>query len=171
LANLEEIKSLTREFSAANDILIQLKKAVNTEMENVRSKYFSKIKESAEKLFLRKADLVDAINSSRNLFNKPKTIVLSGVRLGFHKEKDRILWDDDEQVVKLIEKKFDSELARILIRTEKKPVKESISKLDESELKKISCRVYKGQDKVLIKTLDSEVDKFMNSLMKESDLN
>jgi hypothetical protein len=97
--------------------------------------------------------------------------VLSGVRLGFHKEKDRILWDDDEQVVKLIEKKFDSELARILIRTEKKPVKESISKLDESELKKISCRVYKGQDKVLIKTLDSEVDKFMNSLMKESDLN
>lgn len=169
MANLEEIKTLANDFSSATDILTQLKKTVNNELESVKSKYFGKIKESAEKLMQRKLQLEEAIVSSRHLFNSPKTIILSGVRLGFQKEKDRIVWDDDEKVINLIEKKMAAELAQILIKTEKKPVKESLLKLGESELKKIGCRIEAGKDKVMIKTLDSEVDKFVNSLMKESD--
>jgi len=41
----------------------------------------------------------------------------------------------------------------------------------ESELKKIGCRIEKGADRVLIKTLDTEIDEFVSSLMKETELN
>jgi hypothetical protein len=169
MANLNEIEALTKQFSAVNDSLTMIKRELGSEVEAVKTKYFRKIKDAAEAVLQKKSGLEEAIKSSRHLFGKPKTLVISGVRVGFQKSKDRILWEDEAQVIQLIEKKMDEETAELLIKTEKKPVKESLMKLEEDELKKIACRIEKGEDKVLIKTIDSEIDKFVNSILKESE--
>jgi len=170
MSNLNEIEKLTNEFSEANDNLTLIKRELGSEVEAVKARYFKKIKDSAEAVLLRKSELEEAIKSSRNLFNKPKTMVLSGIRVGFQKTKDKIIWDDEQQVIQLIEKKMDREVAEMLIKTEKKPIKESLLKLSEAELKRIACRIDKGEDKVLIKSIDSEIDKFVSSLMKECEI-
>ena len=168
---LNELETLARDYSSANDSLTELKKELSSEIEGVRMAYYKKIKVSVEKVMNKKSDLEHAILASKHLFERPRTMIISGVRLGFQKSKDRVSWDDDKQVVELIEKKMDPEIAATLVKTEKKPVRETISGLNESELRKIGCRIEKGVDRVLIKTLDSEIDKFVSSLMKETELN
>ena len=171
MTGLNEIETITKEFSDANDALTGLKKELNSEIEEVRSKYFKKIKSSIEKIIAAKTELEQSIISNKHLFEKPRTMVFSGVRIGFQKSKDKITWDDDGRLISLIEKKIDPLAAKILVKTEKKPVKDAISKLDESELRKIGCKIEKGADKVLIKTLDTEIDKFVGSLVKETEYN
>ncbi|MCI0450506.1 MAG: hypothetical protein L0Y79_12125 [Chlorobi bacterium] len=170
MSNLNEIETLTKEFSEASDSLTLLKKELGSEIETAKSKYFKKIKDLAEVVVLKKSELEQAIISGRHLFIKPKTLVISGVKVGFQKTKDKIVWDDEEHVAYLIEKVMGKGTAEMLVKTEKKPIKESLMKLGEDELSKIACRIEKGEDKVVIKTVDSEIDKFVNSLMKEPEL-
>jgi hypothetical protein len=168
---LNELETLAKDFSSANYSLTELKKELSSEIEEVRITYYKKIKTSVEKVMSKKSELEHAILANKHLFEKPRTMIISGVRLGFQKSKDKISWDDDRRVVELIEKKMDADIAAALLKTEKKPVRETISKLSECDLRKIGCRIEKGTDRVLIKTLDSEIDKFVSSLMKETELN
>ncbi len=171
MTGLNQLETLTKDFSASNDVLSGLKKELNTEIEEIRSKYFRRIKSSIEKIIAGKTELEEAILTNKHLFEKPKTMVISGIRIGFQKSKDKISWDDEDMLIRMIEKKMEPLAAKMLVKTEKKPVKEAISRLDEAELSIIGCRLEKGTDRVFIKTLDTEIDKFVGSLVKETELN
>ena len=92
-----------------------------------------------------------------------------GVKVGFEKGKGRIEWDDDDTVVRLIEKHF-PEQADILIKTKKKPAKKALAQLSVAELKKLGVTVEETGDQVVIKSTDSEIDKLVTALLKGDEI-
>ena len=63
-------------------------------------------------------------------------------------------------------KKHLPEQADVLIRTKEAPVKEALAQLTAAELKKIGVTIEDAGDTVVIKPVDSEVDKLVDALLK-----
>ena len=109
-----------------------------------------------------------AIESAPELFVKPRTLVIAGVRIGIQKGKGQIVYGDADQVVKLIRKHF-PEQADALIAVKETPVKKALANLSVAELKRIGVTVEETGDQVVIKPTDSEVDKLVAALLREAE--
>ncbi len=107
------------------------------------------------------------IGKAPELFVKPKSMTINGIKLGYQKGKGKIEWEDPDQVVRLIKKHF-PEQADVLITTTEKPIKDALNGLTAAELKKLGISVVEGGEAIFIKPTDSAVDKLVDALLKEA---
>jgi len=168
MASLGEIERLTKGFAEGRNELSARVRALEEEIQAVKKRHISGIKKVVALVMERQHALKAALEESRDLFVKPKTKILHGIKIGFQKAKGRISWTDDEQVVKLIKKHFPDQ-QDILIKTVEKPVKDALQQLTAAELKKLGVTVEETGDQVFIKSTDSEVDKFVDALLKDDE--
>lgn len=105
-----------------------------------------------------------AIAESPEVFQKPKTRVLHGIKVGFAKAKGKITFADAETVVKLIRKHFPGQ-ADNLIQTKETPFKPGLNQMTAAELKKIGVTVKETTDEVVVSSTDSETDKLISALL------
>lgn len=162
------IDMAAQNYSKAHDKLTAVVRALEAETAKLRLQYLPQIRKAVETAASRKADLRDALNESRELFVKPKTRVMHGVKVGFQKGKGKLDWDDDELVVKLIRKHL-PEIAETLIRIEESPIVAALNDLDVKDLRKIGVRAEETGDKVVIKPTDSEIDKLVDALLRDEE--
>ncbi|MHB8123769.1 MAG: host-nuclease inhibitor Gam family protein [Desulfuromonadaceae bacterium] len=168
MATLAEIERLTKDYA---DWRVQLSEAVlvaEHEIAAIKRQHVVTIKRKVEAVAERQAALKAAIEEAPELFKKPRTMILHGVKIGFQKEKGKISWDDKDQVVRLIKKHF-PEQADVLIKTVEKPIKDALQQLSAADLKRIGVTIGETGDVVIIKSTDSEIDKLVNALLKEDD--
>lgn len=169
MASLGEIEQLTKEFSTEREKLSERIRSLEDEISAIKRKRLPVIKTTVNAVVEKQDVLKAALEASRNLFVKPKTMILHGVKIGFQKAKGKISWADDDQVVKLIKKHLPDQ-ADILIKTTEKPIKDALANLPASDLKRIGVTVQETSDQVVIKSTDSEIDKFVDALLKEDEL-
>lgn len=110
-------------------------------------------------------ELKQVIEANPELFVKPRTVVLNGIKVGLAKGKGSIEFEDPEQVVKLIKRNHPDQVD-VLIQTEEKPVKTALAQLSAAELKRLGVKVEGTDDVVVIKPTDSAVDKTVAALLK-----
>src|SRR5208283_3723611 len=104
-------------------------------------------------------ELSGAITSHPDLFVKPRTMTLHGIKFGYQKGKGKISWSDEAKVIAAIHRTFAQDTVDTLIATVEKPVKDALANLPAHELKKLGVQVEEAGDYVFIKASDSEVDK------------
>lgn len=166
--NLGDIEKLTKAFSDARQIVADRVRAMEDEMQAIKRRRMPGIKSAVNTVIGQQSGLKAALEESRALFVRPKTMVINGIKVGFAKAKGKISWIDDDQVVKLIEKYLPDQ-AEILIKTTKMPIKKALEQLSAADLKKIGVTVNETSDHVVIKSTDDEIDKFVDALLKEDD--
>jgi hypothetical protein len=110
------------------------------------------------------AELEAAITAAPQLFQKPRTITLHGVKCGFRKSEGRIEFDDPDNVVKKIHQMFDAPEPFLRIVTQ--PNKEALATLTDTDLKRLGCRILGPTDVVVIKSADNDIEKKINALLK-----
>lgn len=164
--NMHDIEGKTKDYAGARAVLADRVQRLNNEVEAARKRFLPGIKKAVDFAVEKKADLAAAIEQGAALFNNPRTVVFSGIKVGLQKGKGAIEWDNDDQVIRLIEKNF-PDLADVLIKTTKKPIKKALGGLSVAELKKIGVAVEETGDQVVIKGTDSDVDKLVKVLLKE----
>ncbi len=167
MATLTEIDNAARQFADAHAVLAAYVRELNDAIEAARLKFLPEIKRQKDRAARRHGELRGLIEDSAELFVKPRTITLHGVRVGFVKAKGRIEWDDDDQVVKLIRKHFPEQFD-VLVSTVEKPVKKALAQLSAQELKRLAINVTETGDEVMIKDTASDVDKLVDALLKEA---
>jgi len=168
MKSLGDIESLTKDFSGVRETLKERVEKLNDEIEGLKRKYLPGIKKAADATVEKQALLKAAIEESPALFEKPKTLVLYGIKVGLRKQKGEVKWEDGDKVVKLIKKHFPVE-AEILIQTKEKPSKNGLLGLAGSDLKKLGVTVTNDTDEVVIKSTDSEIDKLVSALLKDDE--
>jgi len=168
MAGLGQIEEFTKDFSAKREALSAEVRQLQQGLEAVRNHYLGRVKTLADDVAEAQALLHQAVKESPEAFVKPKTLVLSGVRVGFKKEKGRIVWEDDATVVKLIRRHFPDRVED-LIKTEERPLKTALAQLKGAELKKLGVEVEADTDAVVIKPTDTEIDKLVSALLKEGE--
>lgn len=165
---MSEIERRTSAYSAARRVLADRMQAIEDEMEKVKRRLLPGIKTAAEAAAKEKAILFRAIEESPELFTRPRTQLFHGVRVGYQKGKGRIVIENSVVTVKLIKKVFPNEVD-ILIRCVETPVKSALAQKSATELKRIGVTVEETGDQIVIEATDSEIDRLVEALLKESE--
>jgi hypothetical protein len=115
------------------------------------------------------AETVALIDANRHLFDKPKSRQLHGFKFGLRKGSGSVEFEDEDQVIKLIEKRFDEAQQELLIKTTKRVVKKALLGLDTRDLAALGCTVEDTGDIAFLRDSDTDVDKLVNALLKSAD--
>lgn len=166
--SLAEIESRTKRYADARGALLQIVQHLNDTIEALKRTHLPEIKRLVGRTAEREAELRFAIETAPELFERPRTQIFHGVKVGFRKGSGGIDWEDDDQVVALIEKHFAEDEAALLIKTTKKPIAKALEDLEVATLKKLGCTVESTGDVVVIKPTDTAVDKIVNALLKDA---
>lgn len=162
---LTEIETKTKHFADARANLSSLVDELNQALDAVKRPFLPQLKIAVRRAAQRYAELEAAIASAPEAFEKPRTHVFHGVKVGFRKGTGGIDWLDDEKVADLIQKHLPEQFD-VLVKTTRKPQAKALASLDVADLKKIGCTVESTGDVVVIKPADSEVDKVVTALLK-----
>ena len=168
MATLNEIDRLTEKYADLRNKLGAEVGALEHELEGAKRAHLQAIKRLVQRAAEAHGELKAAIEDSAEIFLRPKTQVLHGVKVGFRKGSGGIQFEDADQVVALIEKHFTKDECELLIITKKKPNKEALEQLDVKDLKRVACTIEDTGDVVVIKDTASEVDKIVKALLKEA---
>lgn len=163
--SMEQIEQRTRALSEARDRLSEAVQALQDGVNALHRKHLPQLKRHMRRAFDAEQQLRALVEEHPALFTKPRTVVFHGIKVGYEKGKGAITFDDADLVVKLIEKKLPDQ-ADVLIDTVKKPVKKALAQLSVDQLRKLGCEVDEAGDHVVIRPVDSAVDKLLKALLK-----
>ena len=172
---LETIQSKAGEYGQYRDLLTQAMKELNRELSLVKDEHYPNLKKLARILIKRRAELVELIKANASKFEKPRTQIFEGVKFGLQKQKGKLVWDDDETLVKAIAKLAASgaltkEQQASLVKISITPVASALDKLDAKLLKKLGVTVTADTDAVVLKCVDTDVEKALNALLKDAEI-
>lgn len=164
---MREIEDLTTSYSQDYNEFAQVKRDIDNELARIKTKYGTRLNSLSQQLADKGAALTEAISNNPDLFDKPKTRVFAGIKVGFRKGTDTVEIHDEDTTVKLIEENFPKEKSETLIKVEKSVIKSALKTLEKDELKKVGCDQKKGEETVVIASIESAVDKFITALYKQ----
>lgn len=163
--SLDPIDAKARVYAEARDRLAASVGELNLAIDALKRQQLPVIKRHLRRAFELESELRGLVEANPHLFVKPRTVVLHGVKVGFQKGAGGITFDDPQHVCKLIEKKL-PDLADVLIKNDPKPIKKALQQLSVQQLKAIGCEVEEAGDRVVVKAVDSAVDKLVTALLK-----
>ena len=167
MSTLNEIESRAKLYAEARESLAAIVSELNAGIEALKRQAMPNIKRAIGRASTHHDALRTLIGKAPELFVKPKSMTINGIKLGYQKGKGKIEWEDPNQVVRLIKKHF-PEQADVLITTTEKPIKDALNGLTAAELKKLGISVVEGGEAIFIKPADSAVDKLVDALLKEA---
>lgn len=164
---LGDIERLCKEYEETSANLEAALGELESDLAAVRSKHIAALKRHAGIVARREAELLSAIEASSNLFKKPRTLTLHGVKIGFATNTvGRLVFEDADAVVKLIEKHFGKD-AQSYISTKPEPDKDALKTLDAADLKKLGCHIEGVGDVVVCRRVAGDIEKLMNTLTRK----
>lgn len=162
---MSDIEALTNRYADRRGVLAAFVQKLNDEVEAARRRRMASIKSLVAQVAEAESRLRAAIENNPGLFERPRTVVIAGVRVGFTKGKGEIKFEDADQVVRLIRKHL-SDQADALIKTVETPIKAALANLPAADLKKLGVTVEETGDRVVVKPTDGEIDKIVAALLK-----
>ena len=168
MATLGEIETLTKEYAKASGSLADTVQKLEDAVEALKRQYIPAIERQVGIAAERKAALRTAIEDSRDLFKRPKTLIVHGWKVGYEKSKEEVTIEDEDLTVKLLKEKYPDEM-HMYIRTKETVKRRAVKDLSELELKLIGVRVKQSEDVVVIKSTASEIRKYIDKLLKEKE--
>lgn len=155
-------QSLAAERSRLRDTVAELEDKIRA----IKRQFSHRIKHQAGKVAALHNALVALVENNPSAFTSPRTQIFHSICVGYRKSIGGITWDDDNQVIKLIRARM-PEAADTLIKTTEKPIKAALKTLPVADLKRIGCRVEDTDDTVVVRPIDSEIDKLVDAILAE----
>lgn len=163
---LETIEQLTKNYAAARAVVSERVNALDAEIQDAHRRKLPGIKSALAEATAEKAKLEAAIDAGRDLFVKPRTVSLHGIKCGLKKGSGKIEFADEAGVIARI-KRFLKAKVDALISTKETVKKKALLDLTVEELAKIGCKAESTGDHVYISAEDSNVDKLVARILKE----
>ncbi|MBI2882870.1 MAG: hypothetical protein HYY11_03020 [Candidatus Methylomirabilis oxyfera] len=164
---ISEIERLTKAYAEARAVLSERVGRLEAALQHSKRQALPGVKAALAKAAEADSRLRAAIESAPALFERPRTLILHGIKVGIVKAKGKLVWDDPDQVVALIRKHCPDQ-ADVLIVVRETPSKPALAQLTAAELKRVGVRVIETGDEVLVQPTDSEVDKLVGALLREA---
>ena len=165
---LNDIDALAQAYRAERDKLANAVQVLESEVQALKRRELPAIKRSLAGTAEAYDRLKAAIEAAPELFAKPRTRVLHGIRVGFTKQKGSVSFDDEAAVIARIRKLLPEDQAELLIRVRENVAKAAVYDLSAADLKRLGITVSDAGDALVIKPVDGEVDRLVNALLKET---
>jgi hypothetical protein len=169
MATMTEIEQLTRDYAEARSYLSGVVSRLQEELERVKHPALPLIREAVGKTSETHSKLYAAVEAAPELFTKPKTITIAGIRVGYMKQKGKVVIEDEEAVIARMRKLLPKDQVELLIRITESVHKPSVYDLSAGDLKRLGITITDDGEAVVIKPVDGEVDKLVNALLAEAE--
>ena len=163
------VEKKAQAFADAREDLMDVISKMKSEMKEISVKYGKDVRKAVRKTADCLSKLKTEIDSNRDLFDKPKTQVFSGIKCGLQKKVGKIVVEDPEQTIALIKKSL-PKYKDILIKTTESVVVSSMKVLQADELKKIGAQVTADVNNIFVKPVDGSVEKITQAVLKSLDI-
>lgn len=157
------IEERARYYAACRDDLATRINALEAEVVVVREQHRAGILDALRAHKQAEEELREAITAAPELFDKPRTRVLHGIRVGYQKGKGGLEIADEEATVKLIRKHCPDKLDA-LVKVTEKPIRKALQNLDASLLKKLGIGILGTGDVIVLAATDGDLDKLIKAL-------
>lgn len=167
--SLLDIEGRAKQYRSSRDLLGERVRQLQDQLDQARRAAEPVIRSALQLAKAAEAELVSAIAASPALFKRPKTVVFHGVKLGFEKGKGKVVIADKDKTISLIRKHLDEDQAELLIKVKESVVKSAAQQLAASDLKRIGIEISDTGEIVVVRPVDSELDKMLDALLKAED--
>jgi hypothetical protein len=172
-STLSDVQRRASALSQSRDHLSGLFATLEAGIAIVKKGSLPEIQKLARVIAKQHTELQQLITANPALFEKPRTIVVDGLKVGMQKKPGKLEWDSDTALVTRIKKAVEAnaltiEQQDLLINTTEKPVAKALEKLDGKLLKRLGVTISSDTDEVLIKSVDSDVEKAVNAVIKDA---
>lgn len=166
---LAEIETKAKAYADRRALLAERLLALDAALTAVKKTHLKELKRCVALTAETQVDLANAIDRAHHLFDKPKTRILHGIKVGLRKGPGGLDWEDDEDLVRKIEKMFpdDDEAERYLI-IKKKPSAEALEDLDGVTLKRLGVAVVPSGNQVVVKAVETDIERLVKALLKSA---
>jgi hypothetical protein len=165
---LGDIEQLCRRYADEHGKLADKVGELQAEMESAKRKRLHAIKAAVARAADARSELETAIARAPHLFEKPKTLTIAGVRVGYRKQKGRIEFDDPARVVSLVRKHFGNRFDD-LVSTRETPLKSALAQLSGAELKRLGVQVEADSEEVIVQSTADNIDRLVSALLAEAE--
>lgn len=163
MATIHDIEKLTEAYATERTRLLALKDQLDIIVRRETAVRLPEIKHQLAVCAEIRAALRDAIDESRSLFDKPRSRIMHGIKVGLQKGKGKLEWADPARVIARIKEIYIDEIG-VLINTKETPNREALEKLPAGDLKKLGITITETGDAIIIKSVDSEIDKLIEAI-------
>lgn len=163
------IEQAAARYRNARDRLRERATEANTQLELVKNGHLPGLRESLADVAATEAELRRAIQDSpQTLWQRVRTRVVHGVKVGFSKQRGRVEFDDEAKVIERIRKLLPGDQAALLIRTREAVHKPGVYDLTAGDLRRLGITVADDCDQVYVKDLASELDRALEALLAQA---
>jgi hypothetical protein len=161
---IETITEQCQAYAGKHAELAAIVERIETLRRRVVEQHTPQLKAAIQALADQREQLTTSIARRPDLFDKPRTRMLHGVKVGFRKQTGRLLIPNVEFTVKRLKELYIDQLG-VLIKTTEKPIKTALAELPANDLKKLGVTVTNDTDEVVVKVTDSDIDKVIAALL------
>ena len=166
---MEEIEARCEDYQRRRAALHDRLLALDAVLQTVKRRHLRDIKRCTALVAEAEASLRAAIDATPELFEKPKTQIFHGIKVGYRKGKGGLDWEDDDGLVRRIEKMFpDREEAERYLNVKKAPSAEALQELDAATLKRLGVAVVETGEQIVIKPEETAIEKLVKALLKDA---
>ena len=170
MATLQDVQKRAAALSETRDKLSALFMTLQSNLDTVKNGSINEIRQVARTVARQHNELLAVIRESPELFEKPRTYVAEGIKFGMQSAQGSLVWEDDEKVCDRISELADAgvipeEQVDLLITVSKKPVATALRQLSPDVRRRIGVRLEGEGDQPLIKSVDSNIEKAVTSMI------
>jgi arsenate reductase-like glutaredoxin family protein len=167
--NLTEIEALAQRYAESYR---ELEGAVQTLEDGVRTikrKLLPTIRRLAEESADHKGALLAAIADAKTLFEKPRTRLMSGVKVGLTKRRGQVVIDDEEATIRRIRELLPYNQAELVIRVRESVHKPAVYDLTGGDLKRLGIKIDADTDEAIAKIAGEDIERMVDALLANDD--
>lgn len=152
------IEECARTYARVRLELAEAAAKAELELQAVREKHAENLRNLLSLAACHQANLEVMIDASRELFDKPRTRTVDGIKFGLRKLAGTVEIKDEERTIERIRELLPEEQGELLIRIRESVDRNAIKDLQVRDLKRLGIEVTKDTDVPVVKSTDKDID-------------
>ena len=164
---LDEIGGLARDYADAREALAEVVEEVRAEQRLALRRRMRAVQARVAHTGAARDRLEAAIDERRDLFVKPRTQSVHGIKFGLRKGPGRLEGDEADAIAR-IERQFPAR-AKDLVVVRKALNREALKKLEVRDLAKIGVVLVQDADRIVITAASNDLDKIVEAMLADKE--
>lgn len=163
----EALAGLAEEYASAVLARQQLVAATRKRLAEIAAEMAPALREALSAERDCRDTLAGAVEAAPELFAKPRTRTVHGVRYGWQTGKARIEIPDETETIRRIERLPDGQ-SELLLQRKVSVYKPAVLDLTAADLRRLGIRQVPGEDSVIVKVVDDATDRLVDALLADA---
>jgi hypothetical protein len=166
ISTISNIERQAEKYSAARNTLRDRVSELQDELRIVKHAHRRAIETAASAAAREQNELYHLVESNPAAFERPRSHIFHGIRVGYRKAPGEISWDDDETLIRRIRRHMPDQFD-VLVKTTYKPQRTPLKQLHAADLARLGCTIQTTDDQIVVAPIDAEIDKLVDAILSE----